>query len=111
MDSPAVGRLPQFCCRSRRTGGLTPLQPRTFASLSWAIPSTRWPGRTRRWRKLKAVGFNEVQLNIAWGYRPFDEPLNLIDVVTVPGEADMSGTAARRAELKRRGHTRQTAQP
>ena len=30
--------------------------------------------------KLKAIGFNEVQLNIAWRSRPFGEALNLIDV-------------------------------
>jgi hypothetical protein len=52
--------------------------------------------------RLKAIGFNAVQLNIAWGSRPFGEPLNLIDVVTVPGEAELPDTAARRAELKRR---------
>jgi hypothetical protein len=52
--------------------------------------------------KLKAIGFNEIQLDIAWGGRPFGEPLNLIDVVTVPGETELKGTAERRAELKRR---------
>jgi hypothetical protein len=52
--------------------------------------------------KVKAIGFNEIQLNIAWGSRPFGEPLNLIDVVTAPGEAELPGTAERRAELKRR---------
>jgi hypothetical protein len=52
--------------------------------------------------KLKTIGFNEVQLNIAWGSRPFDEALDLIDVVTVPGEAELPGTAERQAELKRR---------
>jgi hypothetical protein len=52
--------------------------------------------------KLKAIGFNEVQLNIAWGSRPFDEPLNLCDVVTVPTEPEMPRTAERRADMKRR---------
>jgi hypothetical protein len=52
--------------------------------------------------RLKAIGFNEVQVNIAWGPRPFGEPLNLVDVVTVPGEKELPGTAAVRAELKRR---------
>lgn len=52
--------------------------------------------------KLKAIGFNEVQLNIAWGSRPFGEALDLVDVVTVPGEHELAGTAERRAELKRR---------
>lgn len=48
------------------------------------------------------LGFNEVQLNIAWGSRPFGEPLNLLDVVTVPGEQEQPGTAERRAELRKR---------
>ena len=52
--------------------------------------------------RLKAIGFNEVQLNIAWGVRPFGEPLDLVDVVTVPGETELPGTAERRAELERR---------
>jgi hypothetical protein len=52
--------------------------------------------------KHMAIGFNAVQLNIAWGSRPFGEPLNLLDVVTVPGEAELPGTPERRAELKRR---------
>ena len=52
--------------------------------------------------KLKTIGFNAVQLNIAWGSRPFGEALNLMDVVTVPGEAEPAGTAERRVELRRR---------
>lgn len=32
-------------------------------------------------KKLKDYGFNWIQLNIAWGSRPADEPLNLEDVV------------------------------
>lgn len=36
--------------------------------------------------ELKRLGFNAVQLNIAWGYRPGDEPLNLEDVVDLPAE-------------------------
>lgn len=34
-------------------------------------------------RRLKALGFNTVQLNIAWGCRPNDEPLNLEDLLDV----------------------------
>jgi hypothetical protein len=33
---------------------------------------------------LKALGFNTMQLNIAWGARPGDEPLNLEDVIELP---------------------------
>src|SRR5271170_2237478 len=52
--------------------------------------------------RLKAIGFNAVQLNIAWGGRPFGEALNLFEVVTVPGDTEMAGVAERRAEIKRR---------
>ena len=34
-------------------------------------------------KKLKDLGFNAVQLNIAWGGRPMDEALNLEDVVSL----------------------------
>jgi hypothetical protein len=51
---------------------------------------------------LKKIGFNAIQLNIAWGSRPFGEPLDLIDVVSVPGEPEQPGTAGMRAEIQRR---------
>ena len=35
--------------------------------------------------KLRDLGFNCIQLNIAWGSRPGDEPLNLEDVVDLQG--------------------------
>lgn len=53
-------------------------------------------------QRLKDIGFNAVQLNVAWGYRPHGNPLNLADVVTVAGEKELSGTAERRAELRKR---------
>ncbi len=34
--------------------------------------------------RLKDLGFNTLQLNVAWGARPGDEPLNLEDVVSLP---------------------------
>jgi sugar phosphate isomerase/epimerase len=34
---------------------------------------------------LRDMGFNTIQLNIAWGSRPDDEPLNLEDVVRTEG--------------------------
>ncbi len=34
--------------------------------------------------KLKQLGFNMVQINVAWGSRPGDEPLNIEDVVELP---------------------------
>ena len=51
---------------------------------------------------LKKIGFNAIQLNIAWGNHVHGEPLNLIDVVTVPGEAGQSGTANWQAEIQHR---------
>ena len=35
-------------------------------------------------KRMKDLGFNTLQLNIAWGYRPNDEALNLEDVVSLP---------------------------
>ena len=37
-------------------------------------------------QRMKDLGFNVLQLNIAWGYRPNDEALNLEDVVDLPAE-------------------------
>ncbi len=39
-------------------------------------------------RRLKELGFNTVQLNIAWGCRPGDEPLNLEDILDAEGHPD-----------------------
>lgn len=33
---------------------------------------------------MKKLGFNAMQMNIAWGYRPNNEPLNMEDVVALP---------------------------
>ncbi len=51
---------------------------------------------------LKKIGFNAIQLNIAWGGRPFGEALNLEDVVTAPGEIEKPRVAAMRSDLKAR---------
>ena len=37
-------------------------------------------------QRMKELGFNTIQLNVAWGYRPGDNPLNMEDVVAVPDE-------------------------
>jgi hypothetical protein len=34
--------------------------------------------------RLKDLGFNAIQVNIAWGPRPDDEPLNLEDIIELP---------------------------
>lgn len=57
-------------------------------------PQVEW--NDENLERLKALGFNCIQLNIAWGYRPNDEPLNLEDVVALPdGVAPMPGDADR----------------
>ena len=38
--------------------------------------------------QLKKLGFNTIQLTVAWGRRPGDEPLNLEDVVQLSPEQD-----------------------
>lgn len=66
--------------------------------------------------RLKLLGFNTVQVNVAWGSRPADEPLNIEDITelppdqqvmypqTVPLRSDPSPERReqRRAELRRR---------
>lgn len=52
-------------------------------------------------RALKELGFNTVQLNIAWGSRPPGEALNLEDVLG-PVDHEPAEVLARRAELVRR---------
>ena len=37
-------------------------------------------------QRMKDLGFNGLQLNIAWGYRPNDEALNLEDVIDLPSQ-------------------------
>ncbi len=49
------------------------------------VPDVPWTQANVR--RLKALGFNTVQLNIAWGCRPGDEPLTLEDVVEIPAAA------------------------
>lgn len=53
-------------------------------------------------RALADIGFNAVQLNLAWLCRPHDEALNLRDVVTIPGEEENNRVAERRVELQHR---------
>lgn len=65
--------------------------------------------------RMKRLGFNTMQLNMAWAYRPYDEALNVEDVVTLPDEFVLpidgepaktyripAKIAARAAELRRR---------
>lgn len=45
-------------------------------------PDTPWTQQNLE--RLKDLGLNTIQINIAWGYRPGDEPLNLEDLIDVP---------------------------
>lgn len=51
---------------------------------------------------LRNLGFNTIQLNIAWGARPADEPLNLEDILYVPGIGDKDRVAKRLSDTKLR---------
>lgn len=50
-------------------------------------PEVAW--NDENMQKMKDLGFNTIQLNIAWGYRPNDR-LNLEDVVQVPGKFELN---------------------
>lgn len=78
-------------------------------------PDPGWtPGSIAR---LRDLGFTAVQLNVAWGARPGDEPLNLEDVLdlppalaalppnhAVPQRAKAERHAQRIAQLRERAH-------
>ncbi len=49
---------------------------------------------------LKNLGFNMLQLNIAWGARPADEPLNLEDILYVPGIGDKAKVEKRLKDIQ-----------
>lgn len=62
-----------------------------------AYPETSWSGS--KLEELKRLGFNAMQLNIAWGCRPNDEPLNVEDVLVLPGQTpEVQAKAAKRRE-------------
>lgn len=82
----APNRLTQNSPRVAILGSATQINPWTIKSL----------------RELKRLGFNQIQLNVAWGTRTGDEALNLADVITLPGETPVSGALQRLAEIKRR---------
>lgn len=49
---------------------------------------------------LKKLGFNTIQLNIAWGARPADEPLNLEDILYIEGGGDKKQIEKRLSDIK-----------
>jgi hypothetical protein len=66
-----------------RVGFLSIPSSATQFEMSVAVP---WTQATVG--QLKKLGFNTIQLNVAWGRRPGDEPLNLEDVVQLSAEQD-----------------------
>lgn len=65
-----------------------------------ANPDTRYDSSTLS--NLKKLGFNTVQLNIAWGARPADEPLNLEDILYDGDKGDTLKINRRFALIKSR---------
>jgi hypothetical protein len=47
---------------------------------------TQVPWTRENLSKLRKLGFNTVQINVAWGSRPGDEALNIEDVVELPAK-------------------------
>lgn len=65
-----------------------------------AIPDIRYD--QSQLEALKQLGFNTLQLNIAWGARPADEPLNLEDILYVPGIGEKERVDERLSVIKSR---------
>lgn len=61
-----------------------------------SYPQVEW--NEANLERLRSLGFNTIQLNIAWASRPADEPLNLEDVVELP--ADRRDALAGRTSLQ-----------
>lgn len=63
-------------------------------------PAHEW--NDERLEELKSLGFNTMQINIAWGARPNDEALNLQDVLVLPDQDDKTQKKSiRRREILR----------
>jgi hypothetical protein len=52
-----------------------------------SFPDVEW--NDMNMERMKKLGFNALQLNIAWGYRPADNPLNLEDVLVLPKKFEL----------------------
>lgn len=59
--------------------------PSSNVDFEMAIP-VPWTKETIQ--QFKNLGFNTIQLNVAWGSRPGDEPLNIEDIVQLSTELD-----------------------
>ena len=52
-----------------------------------SFPDVEW--NDLNMKRMKKLGFNTLQLNIGWGYRPGDNPLNLEDVLVLPKKFEL----------------------
>jgi len=52
-----------------------------------SYPYVEW--NDKNMQLMKKLGYNAMQLNIAWGYRPADNPLNLEDVLILPKKFEL----------------------
>jgi len=109
--SPQAGASPDAGRLDYKVGFLGTPSSSTPFEMSVPVPWTR-----ETISQLKKLGFNTIQINVAWGTRPADEPLNLEDIVQLSPEQDRQypqvvplrcqpGAEARekrRAELRRR---------
>jgi len=69
---------------SMQSGQINKLKYRVGILGCPSMPDVKW--NKENLSRLKDMGFNTVQLNIAWLCRPADEPLNLEDVIVLTDE-------------------------
>ena len=60
-----------------------------------SFPQSPNPALEVKWddanlQRMRDLGFNTMQINMAWAYRPYDEALNLEDVVPVPEQFQLT---------------------
>jgi len=76
-----------------------------------SAPVTEW--KMADLKRLQELGFNTVQVNIAWGYRPGGEALNLEDLIDVPeqlkGKVKMEGDQSPERRALRHKHLHERA--
>ena len=90
------------CVAAVVAGAATTPSPPALRIALLGNPNTVPEWTDERLAALKDAGFSAVQLNVAWGSRPQNEPLNLNDVVGLPGEPLDPAVAKRQPELRKR---------
>ncbi len=95
--SAAVLSLVLCCCSAQRED---PFVYKVAIVGNPADPDIRYDDA--QMQALRDMGFNTLQLNIAWGARPADEPLNLEDILYVEGIGDREKAALRLENIRQR---------